>query len=252
MEYKKMKYNLDAILDNIILLQEEFGFTDEIDKLILMSTLVNYGYLSKDKKYTEDITKKDLELYQGAIFELGVIPITGSGCCRHTASLAKLILDRFDIKNEVTAALSMNNNTTDLLSQSEMIQQETFCNHALNIVNVNNKDLAINLLPNVGLLFYSIDNNIAVEFFDDANSKNNYLIYNYSPFFEGRKDFDKIKPLNVEEEEDILRSGRNTMLVINANIELLENFYKESNPYMEEVNNSYQKILRGSNRNGKY
>ena len=27
----------------------------------------------------------------------------------------------------------------------------------------------------------------------------NYLIYNYSPFFEGRKDFDRIKPLNIEE-----------------------------------------------------
>ena len=45
-----MKKNLDKILDNIVLLADEFGFREEIDKFILMNLLISYGYLSKDKK----------------------------------------------------------------------------------------------------------------------------------------------------------------------------------------------------------
>ena len=36
MEYENMKKNLDIILDNIVMLAEQFGFKEEIDKFTLM------------------------------------------------------------------------------------------------------------------------------------------------------------------------------------------------------------------------
>lgn len=248
MEYENMKKNLDIILDNIVILAEQIGFSDDIDKMVLMSMLINFGYLSKNDGYNGKVTEEVLELYQGAIFELGLIPIIGNGCCRHISSLAKLILDKFAIKNEVTAAIKLKelkgkSDIDSLLMKSEMIKQESYCNHALNIVRIGNKDIALNLLPGVGSMLYSINQNVAVEFFEDVDLGTNYLIYNYSPFFEGRKDFDRIKPLNIEEQEEILRGGKNAMLVTRANIDLLEEFYTNNRPYMEEIDNSYKKIL---------
>lgn len=247
MEYENMKKSLDAILDNIVILADQIGFSDDIDKMVLMSMLINFGYLSKNDNYNGKIVEEALELYQGAIFELGLIPIIGNGCCRHISSLAKLILDKFNIKNEVTAAVRLkelkNKDLTSLLNESEMIKQESYCNHALNIVKINNKDIALNLLPGVGSMLYSINKNVAVEFFEDIDKETNYLVYNYSPFFEGRKDFDRIRPLSIEEQEDILREGKNAMLVTRANIDLLEKFYINSTPYMEDIDNNYKKIL---------
>lgn len=248
MEYENMKKSLDIILDNIVILAEQIGFSDDIDKMVLMSMLINFGYLSKNDGYNGKVTEEVLELYQGAIFELDLIPIIGNGCCRHISSLAKLILDKFNIKNEVTAAIRLKelkgkSDINSLLMESEMIKQESYCNHALNIVKIGNKDIALNLLPGVGSMLYSINQNVAVEFFEDVDSENNYLVYNYSPFFEGRKDFDRIKPISIEEQEDILREGKNAMLVTKANIDLLEKFYTNSRPYMEEIDNNYKKIL---------
>ena len=248
MEYENMKKSLDIILDNIVILAEQIGFSDDIDKMVLTSVLINFGYLSKSDDYNGKLTEEVLELYQGAIFELGLIPIIGNGCCRHISSLAKLILDKFNIENEVTAAVRLKklkgkSDIDSLLTKSEMIKQESYCNHALNIVRIGNKDIALNLLPGIGSMLYSINQNIAVEFFEDIDSENNYLIYNYSPFFEGRRDFDSIIPFSLEEQEEILRGGKNAMLVTKANIDLLEKFYADNRPYMEEIENNYKKIL---------
>ena len=100
-----MKKNLDNILDNIVLLAEQFGFKEEIDKFTLMELLISDGYVAKDRKFVvnEDILYRDL--YDDIIFELGVVPFTGQGGCRHTISLGNLLLDRFPIESEVSAAL---------------------------------------------------------------------------------------------------------------------------------------------------
>ena len=219
MEYKNMKKNLDIILDNIVILAKEIGFKEEIDKFTLMDFLISNGYLLKDRNFTfnKDIPCRDLQ--DDVIFRFGIVPITGEGCCRHISSLAKLILDRFDIKNEIAAAVS------------------------LECLKENNKDIAINLFPGVSSILYSINQNVAVEFFEDVDSENNYLVYNYSPFFEGRKDFDRIKPLSIEEQKDTFREVINTILVVQANRDLLEKFYANNRPYMEDIDNNYKKIL---------
>ena len=46
-----MKKNLDIILDNIVMLAEQFGFKEEIDKFTLMELLISDGYLTKDRKF---------------------------------------------------------------------------------------------------------------------------------------------------------------------------------------------------------
>lgn len=250
MEYENMKKNLDIILDNIVILAEQIGFKEEIDKFTLMDFLISNGYLLKDRNFTfnKDIPCRDLQ--DDVIFQFGIVPITGEGCCRHISSLAKLILDRFDIKNEIAAAVSLeclkenNKDIASLLNESEMIKQESYCNHAFNIVKIGNKDIAINLFPGVSSILYSIDQNVAVEFFEDVYSENNYLVYNYSPFFEGRKNFDKIEPFSMEEQENFVRECNNMVLVTRANLDLLDDFYRENKSYMDEIDANYQKVLR--------
>ena len=245
MEYENMKKNLDIILDNIVILAEQFGFKEEIDKFTLMELLISDGYLTKDRKFVanEDILYRDL--YDDVIFELGVVPFTGEGCCRHTTSLAKLILDRFNIENEVSAALITDKeiNSKELIAVSDMVLQPLDCNHAVNIVKIDDRYMAFDVDVNKPIYLYSIKENKLTGFFQKESLNSSYLIYNYSPFFEGRKDFDKIRPLNIEEQEEILREGKNAMLVTRANIDLLEEFYTNNRPYMEEIDNSYKKIL---------
>ena len=80
-------------------------------------------------------------------------------------------------------------------------------------------------------------------FFQNESLNSSYLIYNYSPFFEGKRNFNSITPLSILEQEDIIRNHNNILLVARANIDLLEEFYTNNRPYMEEIDNSYKKIL---------
>ena len=218
MEYENMKKNLDIILDNIVILAEQFGFKEEIDKFTLMELLISDGYLTKDRKFVvnEDILYRDL--YDDIIFELGVVPFTGEGCCRHTTSLAKLILDRFNIENEVSAAL---------ITDEE----------------INDRYMAFDVDVNKPIYLYSIEENKLTGFFQKKSLNSSYLIYNYSPFFEGKRNFNSITPLSILEQEDIVRNRSNLLLAARANIDLLEEFYTNNRPYMEEIDNSYKKIL---------
>ena len=222
-----MKKNLDNILDNIVILAEQFGFKEEIDKFTLMELLISDGYLTKDRKFVvnEDILYRDL--YDDIIFELGVAPFTGEGCCRHTTSLAKLILDRFNIE----------------IAVSDMVLQPLDCNHAVNIVKIDDRYMAFDVDVNKPIYLYSIKENKLTGFFQKESLNSSYLIYNYSPFFEGKRNFNSITPLSILEQEDIIRNHNNILLVARANIDLLEEFYTNNRPYMEEIDNSYKKIL---------
>lgn len=245
MEYENMKKNLDIILDNIVILAKQFGFKEEIDKFTLMELLISDGYLTKDRKFVvnEDILYRDL--YDDIIFELGVVPFTGEGCCRHTTSLAKLILDRFNIENEVSAALITDKeiNSKELIAVSDMVLQPLDCNHAVNIVKIDDRYMAFDVDVNKPIYLYSIKENKLTGFFQKESLNSSYLIYNYSPFFEGKRNFNSITPLSILEQEDIIRNHNNTLLVARANIDLLEEFYTNNRPYMEEIDNSYKKIL---------
>ena len=55
--------------------------------------------------------------------------------------------------------------------------------------------------------------------------------------------FNSITPLSILEQEDIVRNRSNLLLAARANIDLLEKFYTNNRPYMEEIDNSYKKIL---------
>ena len=241
-----MKKNLDKILDNIVLLADEFGFREEIDKFILMNLLISYGYLSKDKKIIFDKNILYTDLYDDIIFELGIVPITGAGCCRHITSLAKLILDKFKIENNVAATLVTNSmiNSNEMLQISELIGQELECNHAVNVAKLNGKYVAFDLAFDQMADLYSIDKNLLTRFFRGQSVKGSYLIYNYSPFFEGRKNFDKIEPFSMEEQENFVRECNNMVLVTRANLDLLDDFYRENKPYMDEIDTNYQKVFR--------
>ena len=241
-----MKESLDNILDNVVLLANQFGLKDEIDKFTLMNILISYGYLSKDKtyKYSEDILYRDL--YDDIIFELGIVPITGEGCCRHTTSLAKLILDRFNIENEVAASLITDKRIEPLklLQLSELAGQALECNHAVNVVKIGDGHMAFDIEFDGLAHLYSINNNLLTSFFQRENLNSSYFIYNYSPFFNDRREFDKITSLSKSEQEDIIRSCNNIALVVKSNIDLVEEFYLESKPYMDRIDDSYQKILK--------
>ena len=96
---------------------------------------------------------------------------------------------------------------------------------------------------NKPIYLYSIEENKLTGFFQKKSLNSSYLIYNYSPFFEGKRNFNSITPLSILEQEDIVRNRSNLLLAARANIDLLEEFYTNNRPYMEEIDNSYKKIL---------
>lgn len=241
-KYKNIEKQLDTILDNVLLLADDLGLKGDLDIFTLVTLLISNGYLSKDKNYNTVDNVEDLGIYENPIMELGVVPLIKDGCCRNSASLAKLMLDRFFIENDITAALRITDeiDSESLLDISEQIEQESLCNHAMGIVNINDKRIAFEVVPLFGANLYSINNNITTRFLSSSNS---HLVYNYSPFFEGKKNFSEITPISLDEQEYILRSCNNTSLIINANSYLLEEFYENNKPTIKNIEQDYQKVL---------
>ena len=48
----------------------------------------------------------------------------------------------------------------------------------------------------------------------------------------------------MEEQENFVRECNNMVLVARANLDLLDDFYRENKPYMDEIDTNYQKVFR--------
>lgn len=241
-EYKQMYQELTEILADVADLPDKLGLKSDIDKLALIKILITDGYLSRTGTHVTNTTISDLETSDELIFNLALTAITGTGCCRHVSALTKLLLDSVDVENEIACALNITSgiDTNLLLEESENNKHVLVADHTINIMKVDDKSIGFNFSPGSRrTYFYQLKDNIATGIVSDRS----YLFYNYSPFFEGRKAFDDIVPLELAEHDYILRGCNNTCLALKADRSLLEEFYQDNKAHMVSINNSYQKIL---------
>ena len=90
--------------------------------------------------------------------------------------------------------------------------------------------------------FYYGDEGLAFPFFQDNSVTNHYLLYNYSVFYKNKKNYDKIKPVSVDKQSEILADYNKTIKLIDDNIDIVIESYKENMPYMADIKDNYQKV----------
>ena len=56
----------------------------------------------------------------------------------------------------------------------------------------------------------------------------------------------------MEDQENFVRECNNIVLVTRANLDLLDDFYRENKPYMDEIDTNYQKVYTKERRYRKW
>ena len=248
-EYKKMIKYLNCIFENMINLSNKFSLNKEIEKLSLAYFLVSKGYFSSSGRYlyNKNIEEIGLGVNHDTIIPLSLVPIMGNGgCCRHTASLLSQSLNSFNIKNDFVIVDTSEREVE--LSRirhflSEFHQKQLYSTHAINYVSMDNVDFFVES-GNDGqtLDFYYGDEGLAFPFFQDNSVTNHYLLYNYSVFYKNKKNYDKIKPVSVDKQSEILADYNKTVKLIDNNIDIVIESYMDNIPYMADIKDNYQKV----------
>ena len=100
--HQKMKEDFDKVLDNIKSLANVFNFKMGIEISILNAILLHGGYLSLKRKYSYKTGIFDIkEFMNDKTLHIALKAFAGYGCCRHTSSFIKQVLDRVNIKNNM-------------------------------------------------------------------------------------------------------------------------------------------------------
>lgn len=169
------------------------------------------------------------------------------GCCRHTASLLSRSLDYLNIKNDV-AVVDTDKRKVELsrirhfLSEFHQKQLNS-STHVINYVSIDNDDFFVEG-SNDGfpLNFYYGDEELAFPSFQDDSVINHYLLYNYSLFYDEKKNYDKVKRISVDRQLKILADYKKTVKLIDNNIDIVIELYMDNIPYMADIKDNYQKI----------
>ena len=246
-EYRSMRSNLDIILDNTVILAEELFPNKKTEQALMAADFIGSGYLSPTGTYSKNNGENSIGLCRDLIFELGLTPFTGEGCCRNNSALLKLILDRLEIENEIVT-VDNSRRDEDIASirmfLSEFHKKSLFVNHTVNYVSIGNKDLFLEVSYDHGYsgVFYN-DNGFLTPVLDQIGIDNRAFFYNYSYFFNGRKPLSKVAPLSIKKQLEVASKHDDTILTIGENIKLVSNFRMQNYDYMEKIKEDYQKVL---------
>lgn len=249
-EYKSMLENLNEIFDNAINLSTKFNFDKQIEKLSLVHFLMSVGYFSISGSYPYNDSIK--EIWKGMAFPektniYSLVPILGDGgCCRHTAALLKTCLTNFDIKSDVVS-VDIRKNNPELTRMrhflSEYHHKEIGGNHVINYVSVDDNDLFVEGGNSGEDLFFCYgDKGLAFYFLDDNQSREHLLLYNYSDCYKEKKNYDKIKPLSIDKQIELLEDYASTINTIKNNMDVVIASYQKNIPYMSDIKDTYQKV----------
>ena len=258
-EYKNMVRDLNCIFDGMINLSDKFNFAKDIEKLSLAYFLVSVGYFSSSSKYhyNNDIEDIGLGDNHDRIIPLSLAPIMGNGgCCRHTASLLSRSLDYLNIKNDVVV-VDTDKREVELSRirhfLSEFHKKQLNSTHVINYVSIDNDDFFVEG-SNDGfpLNFYYGDEGLAFPFLQNGSVTNHYLLYNYSLFYDEKKDYDKVGKISVDRQLEILANYKKTVKFIDDNIDIVIESYKGNMPYMVDIKDTYQKVYTKERRYRKW
>ena len=262
-EYVEMKDSLNNILDNVVLLAKEYGFSEEVSQATLVTTLVAMGLLSEPRSYIYDTETTKIGFNNDIILELALeLVATGKGCCRNTAPLAKLALDKFAIENKLIVT-NLNVKQKLLLTKLKVMlanrcQLYGQVNHITNYVQSMDTSFLIEPTSNDFLaMLYYIDKG-TIKIFDNYNRLNFmfgkmqrtkdsvFPAYNRGIFSQlpEMMDFEHMEKPTLEQQDEILNKYSKTVLTILSNLDLAEKFHDDNKDNFSNITNSYQKVLK--------
>lgn len=247
LEYKKMRKDLDKILESTTNLTNSSFPNQKMNQLMFILNLIPNGYFSVNNIYSYNAAVPKIGYYQDSMFELALPVFTGEGCCRHSAALLKLILDELKIENEIVAVdtLRKDKNLAEIrMFLSEYHKKVIGGNHLTNYVSIDNCDFFVDVAYEFEDSVFSYNDNGFINYFHNKDNEENCpFLFNYSPLYEGRKDIRKIEPLTIEKQQYIKESYDQVSSDLEDKLLDIILMKKENEPYVEDIKTNYQKVL---------
>lgn len=247
LEYKKMRKDLDKILESTTNLTNSSFPNQKMNQLMFILNLIPNGYFSVNNIYSYNAAVPKIGYYQDPMFELALPVFTGEGCCRHSAALLKLILDELNIENEIVAVdtLRKDKNLTEIrMFLSEYHKKVIGGNHLTNYVSIDNCDFFVDVAYEFEDSVFSYNDNGFINYFHNKDNEENCpFLFNYSPLYEERKDIRKIEPLTIEKQQYIKESYDKVSSDLEDKLLDIILMKKENEPYVEDIKTNYQKVL---------
>ena len=257
-DYIKIKENFNIVLDNIELLANTLDIKNGTELITLCSFLIHNGYLSeKVYSYRYDDSKKDIPRKEcDNVLMCAVNVFSGTGCCRHTATFAKAMLDRFNIQNSLVEICSTDNFELKekLLAFNNKYKNVGFFyfdigNHLVNYINDNGLEYIADITSNMLYLRYAY-NGFAYPFANNL-TKNKTLafpLYNYGKTYYEKMNYDEIRTLTIEEQLEINQRVNKAIELFTKNHKLFVEFYFQNERYYHKINKSYGRMSEKEKR----
>ena len=243
--HQELKKDFDKVLDNIESLANTFDFKTGIEISTLNAFLLHGGYLSITDKYIYKTGISDIrEFLDDKTLHIALKVFTGVGCCRHTASFIKQVLDRFNIENSIvcvdTNSIEYDINKIRLFLNNYHKNSSPNPNHAINYICENDFNYFLDLTSSQAEIFvaynqfaYSVD---GPPFILPLYS------YNYSSWNDEFIDFRKVPKLTDGQVDYLIDKANDTIDVCDANQDLFMEFYLLNIDNYRSINENYNKI----------
>lgn len=243
--HQEMKEDFDKVLDNIESLANTFNFKTGIEISTLNAILLHWGYLSLKEKYIYKTGIFDIkEFFDDKTLHIALKVFTGYGCCRHTASFIKQVLDRFNIKNNMVRVdaneLEYNINEIRLFLSNIHKEMSSNPNHVINYINENGYNYFLDLTTDQ-IKIFGASNGFATSV-DDYNLVLPLYSYDYSLYNNEFIDYRKVPKLTDGQADYLIDKENNTINICNANRDLLMQFYLQNFDNYRRINENYNKI----------
>ena len=243
--HQELKKDFDKVLDNIESLANTFNFKMGIEISTLNAILLHGGYLSITDKYIYKTGMFDIrEFLDDKTLHIALKAFTGVGCCRHTASFIKQVLDRFNIKNNMVTVdvneLDYNINEIRLFLSSINKKISSNPNHVINYISENDYNYFLDLTSSESKMF-TASNQFATSV-DDYNLLLPLYSYDYSLYNNEFIDYRKVPKLTDGQVDYLIDKFNDTIDICNANRDLLMQFYFQNIENYRRINENYNKV----------
>ena len=243
--HQEMKEDFDKVLDNIESLTNTFNFKMGIEIAIFNAILLHNGYLSITCKNSYEKGIVDIEaLPDDKTLSYALKIFSGNGCCRHTASFIKQVLDRFNIKNNIvsvdTREKDYNLNEIRLFLSNIHKKISTNTNHVINYISENDYNYFLDLTSSQ-LKIFGASNGFAYSL-DVYNLILPLYSYDYSLFNEEFIDYRKVPKLTDGQADYLIDKANDTIDICDANRDLLMQFYLQNFDNYQRINENYNKV----------
>lgn len=246
-EYQEMRKDLNKVLEQTECLANGFFKGQKMEQLMLALNLITMGYYSATSNYKYNANPCEIGRYYDKVFDLALTPFLGEGCCRHSSSLLKMILDKLEIKNEIVAVDTENideNVAKIKIFLSEFHKKTVSGNHFVNYVSIDNYEFFVN--PSFDWkqpTFYYNDDGLLKLFSQDGQYEKYPCIFNYSLLFEGKKNFTEVPSLSLKEQKHIKDSYDKVTAITMERFPIINLMKCQNQHYVEDIKKNYQKVL---------